>query len=577
MGGTAMAQEADVPHGQVAPLNPDFLQWHEDYLRGTYHPWSASGHPLGAAPSPLDLSHLKGQGGVSEPRSYPSSYDLRTYGKMTGVRDQDGCGVCWAFASLGSMESTLETAETRDFSENNMKNKNGFDGDCCSTGGAYYKPMAYLARWDGPLNETDDPYGESCTSSGGNVQKHLQNAIIIPDRTTYTANDAIKQALMSYGGVDCAFYYDDSNYHSGYHSYYYNGNTAVNHAVVIAGWDDNFSASHFNTAPPGNGAFLIKNSWNTSWGDNGYFWISYYDAMLSEFAVFLAESTSNFNVHGQYDPLGWVNTYGYGSQTGWFANLWKAGGSFKLTAVSFYVSSYNSPYAIYIYTGVTSGPRSGTLALSQTGTVATAGYHTILLSSPVSLATNQMFSAVVQLTTPGYNYPIPIHYAMDGYSSTAVGYAGTNFMSANGSTWYDATTEMNSTTSVCLKVFGTTGSTSVCQPDATTLCLNNNRFKVQATWWDYSGNTGPGTVVPYGSSDSGMFWFFASTNWEMLIKVLNGCGSNNHYWVYAAATTDVKYQLHVTDTSTGATKEYDNPPHNASPAITDSGAFATCP
>jgi len=152
MGGTAMAQEADVPHGQVAPLNPDFLQWHEDYLRGTYHPWSASGHPLGAAPSPLDLSHLKGQGGVSEPRSYPSSYDLRTYGKMTGVRDQDGCGVCWAFASLGSMESTLETAETRDFSENNMKNKNGFDGDCCSTGGAYYKPMAYLARWDGLSN-----------------------------------------------------------------------------------------------------------------------------------------------------------------------------------------------------------------------------------------------------------------------------------------------------------------------------------------------------------------------------------------------------------------------------------------
>jgi hypothetical protein len=116
-----------------------------------------------------------------------------------------------------------------------------------------------------------------------------------------------------------------------------------------------------------------------------------------------------------------------------------------------------------------------------------------------------------------------------------------------------------------------------CQTNSQTLCLNNNRFQVRVTWKDYQGHTGNGTVVPYGSADSGLFWFFASTNWEMLIKVLNGCGVNGHYWVYAAATTDVEYHLTVTDTSTGATRQYNNALGNASPAITDAAAFDSCP
>jgi hypothetical protein len=126
-----------------------------------------------------------------------------------------------------------------------------------------------------------------------------------------------------------------------------------------------------------------------------------------------------------------------------------------------------------------------------------------------------------------------------------------------------------------------------CAPDADTLCLDNGRFKVEVNWQDHHGATGPGMVAPCGTDDSGLFYFFNEDNWEMLFKVLNGCGYNNHYWVYFAATTDVGFNVRVTDTLTGFTKAYSNKSgeelgytnelgHPAN-AVTDNTAFATCP
>lgn len=116
-----------------------------------------------------------------------------------------------------------------------------------------------------------------------------------------------------------------------------------------------------------------------------------------------------------------------------------------------------------------------------------------------------------------------------------------------------------------------------CAADENTLCLNRQRFQVEIEWRDFSGGVGPGSVAPLGSDDSGLFWFFSPNNWEMLVKVLDGCGITGHFWVFAAATTNVEYTLRVTDTETGTVKEYFNPLGQASPTITDTSAFATCP
>lgn len=80
-----------------------------------------------------------------------------------------------------------------------------------------------------------------------------------------------------------------------------------------------------------------------------------------------------------------------------------------------------------------------------------------------------------------------------------------------------------------------------------------------------------------GVRDSGLFWFFSASNWELLVKVLDGCSLNGHFWVFSAATTNVEYTLRVTDTRTGEVKVYLNPLGVAADAITDTGAFATCP
>jgi len=117
-----------------------------------------------------------------------------------------------------------------------------------------------------------------------------------------------------------------------------------------------------------------------------------------------------------------------------------------------------------------------------------------------------------------------------------------------------------------------------CTANATTLCLNNGRFRVQATYTTATGQTGPGTAVPQ-TSDTGLFWFFSANNIEVIIKVLNACtfAAGPRYWVFAGGLTNVQVVLTVTDTSNGTTRTYTNPPNTAFAPIQDTDAFATCP
>lgn len=126
--------------------------------------------------------------------------------------------------------------------------------------------------------------------------------------------------------------------------------------------------------------------------------------------------------------------------------------------------------------------------------------------------------------------------------------------------------------------------TGACTAGPTTFCLHGGRFRVEVSWRDFEGHTGAGQVVPMTSAsseaaadDSGLFWFFAPSNWEMLVKVLDGCALNGRFWVFASATTTVEYTLTVTDTRTGTAATYHNPAGTAPPAITDTGALAVCP
>lgn len=112
---------------------------------------------------------------------------------------------------------------------------------------------------------------------------------------------------------------------------------------------------------------------------------------------------------------------------------------------------------------------------------------------------------------------------------------------------------------------------------ATSLCLLD-RFTVRARFRTGAPGTAEGTgqTVNVVNDGSGLFWFFSPDNWEVMVKAINACGLNNRYWVFSAATTNVFYRLEVTDVR-GAQKIFFNYPGPPAPAVTDTGAFATCP
>lgn len=119
--------------------------------------------------------------------------------------------------------------------------------------------------------------------------------------------------------------------------------------------------------------------------------------------------------------------------------------------------------------------------------------------------------------------------------------------------------------------------TGACQTGAGFLCLNNGRFQVSANWQKPTGESGAATAIKL-TDDSGYFWFFDASNIEMVVKVLNGCGLNNAYWVFSAGLTNVQVNWLVTDTLTGATFLGTNNQGTAFVPVQETQAFPnSCP
>ena len=459
-------QESTPP--RRAPMNPAFVKYMEASKLGSTRASTETGSPLGYRPPPVGLSHLKQVTRLSSltdsASALPATYDPRALGKVTPVRDQGNCGDCWAFAAYGSLESWLmnrATPQPRDFSEQDLNENHGFDPPECD-GGDHFMAAAYLARWSGPVDESDVPYPYLPDATlGASVKKHVQEVNFLPARKSPMDTDTIKREIMKNGAVFVGFEWDDRRYNSEYHAYWYNQKSEGNHAVTIVGWDDNFDKRTFKPIgkayPKGNGAFIVKNSWGAEWGDEGYFYMSYYDKSLNSVASFIkAQGTANYALSYSYDPLGWTKSTGWGGETGWFANIFTASpNGAVLKAVAFYTPQTSCPYEIRIYKDVTAGkPTSGTLVRKVTGMMPYAGYHTVSFSE-TEVTAGKKFSVVAKVTSPDYDFPVAIEEPVLGYSSAAKAVAGQSFMSNNGLDWTDITTWRGwGKTNVCLKAFG---------------------------------------------------------------------------------------------------------------------------
>ena len=473
---------------------------------------------------------------VAQPtRDIPSSWDSRNYNWITSVKNQGSYGSCWAHAAMGSVEAymikegipvgtgsaattSLNLSETQHcfFNYSTAYDAEGMlTGDACTlTGsdscldsGGNGEMSAYtLQRWCGAADESQSAlqYSKASTVARSGLDSqysyqynvcHVQNSLWIPA----TNIDAVKQGIMDYGAGNISYYAGNSNYtynctidtssqESSSHKW-------ANHAITLVGWDDTIAASNFSpNKPSGNGAWLCRNSWGTSYFNQGYMWISYEDTSVLEGYIYFydAESIDNYDHNYQYDGSCNVVTYGVGNRVGFanntkVANVFTAKGNELLRAVALCNWDEALSYTVEIYKNPTTGnPTSGTLMTSQTGTLTYSGYYTIPLNNPVSLSAGDTFSVVFTQSCPEAD-------DSGKYIHTP----------------YDSTFNDTSLVSWCTWVHANHGNTSYYkEPNGSwTDCPDNGDYRIKAytddvtfTLTAVSNNTSYGTVSVSGST-----------------------------------------------------------------------------
>lgn len=394
----------------------------------------------------------------------PAFYDGREEGRVPSVKNQGSIGTCWAFASLQALEAALLPGESYEFSEDHMSLNNGF---CIpqEEGGEYTMSMAYLLSWRGPVLEADDPYGDGISPDGLKSVKHIQEIQILPDKDY----EEIKRAVLLYGGVQSSLYTSlaegdirSESYNEEAYAYCYIGPEPPNHDSVIIGWDDAYPKENFHGEVQGDGAFICMNSWGDGFGDQGYFYVSYYDSNIgrSNIVYSVVEDTDNYDHIYQSDLRGWVGQLGYGEDTVWFSNVYEAGTSQRIEAAGFYATGPRTAYEIYVVRHV--GKESDILesqdfdrkVLLTRGNFDYGGYYTVPLMGnqreDLELSPGERFAVIVKINTPDAIHPAAIEYD-SGDGRTFVNISdGEGYISADGVTWERAEEKR---CNLCLKVY----------------------------------------------------------------------------------------------------------------------------
>ncbi|MBQ5989933.1 MAG: hypothetical protein IJL67_10605 [Oscillospiraceae bacterium] len=415
----------------------------------------------------------------AEAAALPSRFDLREKGLVSSVKDQGTFGTCWTFAASGALETALIKNEPFiDLSEmhlayfsfygDNTPESPEKDPEKFISGGHVSYAAASYARWFGPVKEAILPY----SSKKEEIDPALQNrqdyfvtdmSILNPytlketdkDDMVRFSDDEIKQMLYDGNSVAVNICYENTYNEETFAQYDPSGGQ-TNHGVLIVGWDDNYSSRNFLYSPPRDGAWIVKNSWGNDWGDNGYFYVSYYDKSIADACCLKAEKTGRYQTNYQHDELfctAAISPDRTSRNSGYMANIFTAQKDEFITGTGFYTTDNNAEYEITVYTDLKdlNDPTSGVPNKVQCGTEKYAGYHTIALDDPVKVSKGEKFAVAVGLKNPGTNCPLPVEAAvvlMENRFAVNVSEIseeeiedgtgkGESFISVNGTRWTD--------------------------------------------------------------------------------------------------------------------------------------------
>ena len=370
----------------------------------------------------------------------PSSYDARALGYVTPMENQGQFGTCWSYGAISAAETSLlkqgylKDAAKVDFSEiqvaygfyhrkndpfynsasdTTQANAPGTDG-YIRTGGNTLMNAMYLSQWQSVVSEEVfpnvndyadllEPYEYEALNQAIEPTYVMKEAIFLPEDTR-----AIKEAIIKYGSV-VASYYSESEFDP----YIYNLSNSTNHVITLVGYDDNISRENFRNSnaqgilPSRDGAWIMKNSWGTGFGEQGYFYVSY-DQHLGAIAAFEYMPKENQNLY-YYDGGASVSEANYpNASTITYANVFESAladtyTQEQISGVSVGIGSASTSYEIQLVrlNPNPTSPMDGTPLLTKplTGQVQYAGIYTIPLEEAISLSQGDAISVVVTLNS----------------------------------------------------------------------------------------------------------------------------------------------------------------------------------
>ncbi len=525
----------------VTPVNEDFIQYIQD--KQSIKLKSSDEHFLGAIPAPFNF-HFSSEANnkLKSATAIPTSYDLREVDNgayLTPVRSQGNTGTCWAFATYGALESYLlkQNKGSYDFSEQNMATCHGFDLDPSQGGNSSFS-TAYLSRCSGPIFEEDDPYNypDANTSCKDNMTPalYIEQARYLPGSWDDAFDaDLIKQTLIKNGGLYINMYYNVDYLNQNDYTYYYDGTKGINHAVVLVGWDDNKIVTGGITSPESKGAWIVKNSWGSSWGEKGYFYISYKDSKVMR-SVSYFPSDINYDPDSKiyyYDECGMVRSMGFGDELGCAIIKFTPTNDEILDKIGTYVNSENTTISIEVYDNFDSINTTNYLGGKNNVSCDFPGFHTITLDEAIHLKKNNDFYIKINYDTPGYNYPIPYESNIGSYTKgTTIEEKGKCWISHDGQAdnWIPLGLNTNYPWDLCIKAYTKTiKQSSLSANFNTTSFMGDIPMKVgfedlsegnPTTWeWDFDGDS-----VIDSHDQNPVYTYSTAGNYSVTLIVSNG-------------------------------------------------------
>lgn len=416
------ADDGETSEGELSALTEEEIEAQLEPIREL--------EPISYVDPPKGADSDTGSVGGARAASYPAKYDPR--GSLAiPVRNQKPSNMCWAYTLASNLEISFLRAGAGlfDLSEEHLayffaNRQNDPLGNTPNDrnnvlhsyrdGGNQTLAAIFLSSWSGMALEAQVPYetnedhtldSDSVPSSGMayTTSAYLENAAF----SSYSVQK-IKNLISEYGSVSMSFGMYDSYYNPRTYAYSYPGSAGVNHAITLVGWDDNFAKENFNSNcnVTSNGAWIVRNSWGNTWGDDGYFYLSYenkcnYNIVAAE-AVTSPKYKNNYFYDGSC-ALSKMKLYPSGSGgISSIANVFQAkagnGKGEALGEVVLFTYTDGGSYSIQVYTNLkdSGDPVSGTPAYSTPVTFYQehAGISTVTVPE-VKLMNKTLYSVVI--------------------------------------------------------------------------------------------------------------------------------------------------------------------------------------